>query len=66
MVNNLYLLSKDRQFNNETAFYSPMLESKEILDLDLGIVDPRKAAEMVLVTFLHSIPKIPYSLVIHC
>ncbi len=37
--------------------HSPMLESKEILDLDLGIVDPRKAAEIVSVTFLHSILK---------
>lgn len=37
--------------------HSPMLESKEILDLDLGVVDPRKAAEIVSVTFLHSILK---------
>ncbi|MDP2643906.1 MAG: DUF3326 domain-containing protein [Desulfobacterales bacterium] len=34
-----------------------MLETKEILDLNLGIVDPRKAAEIVSVTFLHSILK---------
>ncbi len=37
--------------------HSPMLESREILDLDLGIIDPRKAAEIVSVTFLHSILK---------
>jgi hypothetical protein len=33
------------------------MESKEILDLDLGVVDPRKAAEIVSVTFLHSVLK---------
>ncbi len=43
-------------FNIPSA-HSPMLESKEILDLNLGIVDPRKAAEIVSVTFLHSILK---------
>ncbi len=43
-------------FNIPSA-HSPMLESKEILDIDLGIVDPRKAAEIVSVTFLHSILK---------
>lgn len=43
-------------FNIPSA-HSPMLESKEILDLDLGVVDPRKAAEIVSVTFLHSILK---------
>lgn len=37
--------------------HSPMLESKDVLDLDLGVVDPRKAAETVSVTFLHSILK---------
>jgi len=37
--------------------HSPMLESKDVLDLDLGVVDPRKAAEVVSVTFLHSILK---------
>lgn len=39
------------------AAHSPMLESREILDLDLGIVDPRKAAEIISVTFLHSVLK---------
>lgn len=43
-------------FNIPSA-HSPMLETKEILDLNLGIVDPRKAAEIVSVTFLHSILK---------
>jgi len=42
---------------NVPSAHSPMLESKEILDIDLGIVDPRKAAEIVSVTFLHSILK---------
>jgi hypothetical protein len=37
--------------------HSPMLESRSILDLDLGIVDPRKAAEIISVTFLHSVLK---------
>ncbi|MEW6600711.1 MAG: DUF3326 domain-containing protein [Nitrospirota bacterium] len=36
---------------------SPILETREILDLDLGIIDPRKAAEIISVTFLHSILK---------
>lgn len=43
-------------FNIPSA-HSPMLESREILDLDLGVIDPRKAAEIVSVTFLHSILK---------
>ncbi len=43
-------------FNIPSA-HSPMMESKEVLDLDLGVVDPRKAAEVVSVTFLHSILK---------
>ena len=37
--------------------HSPMLESREILDMDYGIIDPRKAAEIVSVTFLHSVFK---------
>ncbi len=37
--------------------HSPMLESREILDLDLGIIDPRKSAEIISVTFLHSVLK---------
>lgn len=42
---------------NVPSAHSPMLETKEILDIDLGVVDPRKAAEVVSVTFLHSILK---------
>ncbi|MFH1934696.1 MAG: DUF3326 domain-containing protein [Pseudomonadota bacterium] len=42
---------------NVPSAHSPMLESREILDLDLGVIDPRKAAEVVSVTFLHSILK---------
>ncbi len=45
------------QLFNIPSAHSPMMESKEILDLDLGVVDPRKAAEIVSVTFLHSILK---------
>lgn len=37
--------------------HSPMLEDREILDAELGIVDPRKAAEAVSMTFLHCILK---------
>jgi hypothetical protein len=37
--------------------HSPMLESREILDLELGVIDPRKSAEIVSVTFLHCILK---------
>jgi hypothetical protein len=43
-------------FNIPSA-HSPMLESKEILNLNLGIVDPRKAAEVISETFLHCILK---------
>ncbi|MFH1629361.1 MAG: DUF3326 domain-containing protein, partial [Pseudomonadota bacterium] len=34
-----------------------MLESREILDHDYGVTDPRKAAEIVSITFLHCILK---------
>lgn len=37
--------------------HSPMMESMEILNLDLGVVDPRMAAEIVSVTFLFSVMK---------
>ena len=37
--------------------HSPMLESKEVLDMDLGIVDPRMAAEAISITFLQSVLK---------
>ncbi|MCJ7600473.1 MAG: DUF3326 domain-containing protein [Desulfobulbaceae bacterium] len=37
--------------------HSPMMTSKEIMDLDVGIVDPRKSAEAVSTTYLHCILK---------
>ncbi len=37
--------------------HSPMMESRELLEMRVGIVDPRKAAEAVSVTYLHSIIK---------
>jgi len=42
---------------NVPSAHSPMLESREILDLDYGITDPRKSAEIVSTTFLHCILK---------
>ena len=35
--------------------HSPMMESREISELDLGVVDPRMAAEVVSMTFLQSV-----------
>lgn len=37
--------------------HAPMMESREIADLDLGVVDPRMAAEVVSITFLQSVLK---------
>ena len=37
--------------------HAPMLESLEILDIELGVVDPRMAAEVVSSTYLHSVLK---------
>lgn len=37
------------------AAHSPMFESREVADLDLGVVDPRMAAEVVSLTFLQSV-----------
>ncbi|MCH8126906.1 DUF3326 domain-containing protein [candidate division KSB1 bacterium] len=37
--------------------HSPMMVSREIMDLDVGIVDPRKAPETSSVTYLHCILK---------
>lgn len=37
------------------AAHAPMLESREIAELDLGIVDARMAAEVISVTFLQSV-----------
>ena len=42
---------------NVPSAHSPMMDSKEVLNLDPGVVDPRKSAEAVSVTFLHSILK---------
>ena len=43
-------------YNVPTA-HSPMLESQEIANMDVGVVDPRMAAEVVSVTFLLSVLK---------
>jgi len=43
-------------FNVPTA-HSPMYESRKLLDMEVGVVDPRKSAETVSVTFLNSILK---------
>ncbi len=37
--------------------HAPMMESSEILNLDLGVVDPRMAAEAVSTAFLHCVLK---------
>ena len=37
--------------------HSPMLESQEVLDLDVGVVDPRMAAEAISMTFFQSVLK---------
>lgn len=37
--------------------HSPMMTSKEIMNLDVGVVDPRKSAEAVSTTYLHCILK---------
>ncbi len=42
---------------NVPSAHSPMMSSKEVLDLDVGIVDPRKSAETVSTTYLHCILK---------
>lgn len=42
---------------NVPSAHSPMMSSKEVLDLDVGIVDPRKSAEAVSTTYLHCILK---------
>lgn len=42
---------------NVPSAHSPMMESKEIMNLDVGIVEPRKAAEAISLTFLHCILK---------
>lgn len=42
---------------NIPTAHSPMEESREMNNLDVGIVDPRKAAEVVSTTYLHCILK---------
>jgi hypothetical protein len=37
--------------------HSPMMDSREVMDTEVGVVDPRKAAEAVSTTFLHCILK---------
>ncbi len=37
--------------------HAPMMESQEILNLSVGVVDPRMAAEAVSVTYLHCVFK---------
>jgi len=44
-------------FFNIPSAHSPMMSSKEVLDLDVGVVDPRKSAEAVSTTYLHCILK---------
>lgn len=42
---------------NVPSAHSPMMNSIEVLDIDVGVVDPRKSAEAVSSTFLHCILK---------
>jgi len=42
---------------NVPTAHSPMMESMDILNMDIGVVDPRMAAEIVSVTFLFSVMK---------
>ncbi|MDO9341219.1 MAG: DUF3326 domain-containing protein, partial [Bacteroidales bacterium] len=44
------------EFNIPSA-HSPMMSSREIMDLEVGIVEPRKAPETSSVTYLHCILK---------
>jgi Protein of unknown function (DUF3326) len=37
--------------------HAPMMESQEVLNLNVGVVDPRMAAEAVSVTYLHCVFK---------
>jgi len=37
--------------------HSPMMTSSEVMNLDVGVVDPRKSAEVVSTTYLHCILK---------
>ena len=42
---------------NVPSAHSPMMTSSEIMNLDVGVVDPRKSAEAVSTTYLHCILK---------
>lgn len=42
---------------NVPSAHAPMMESLEILNLSVGVVEPRKAAEAVSVTYLHCVFK---------
>ncbi len=42
---------------NVSCAHAPMLHSKEVMDLDYGIVDPRKAPEVLSTTWLYCILK---------
>lgn len=43
-------------FNLPSA-HAPMMESQDIMNLTVGVVDPRMAAEVISVTYLHSVLK---------
>lgn len=42
---------------NIPSAHSPMMESQEVLNLSVGVVDPRMSAEVVSVAYLHCILK---------
>jgi hypothetical protein len=42
---------------NVPSAHSPMMTSRKIMNLDVGVVDPRKSAEAVSTTYLHCILK---------
>lgn len=42
---------------NVPSAHSPMMTSRAIMNLDVGVVDPRKSAEAVSTTYLHCILK---------
>lgn len=42
---------------NVPSAHAPMMESIEVANMDFGVVDPRKAAEMISLTFFNSVLK---------
>lgn len=42
---------------NVPSAHAPMMESSDILNLNVGVVEPRKAAEAISVTYLHCVFK---------